>query len=320
MKKTISVAIIFLLIAYMIFAPAKAVGAAGNGLILWYETILPTLLPFAILANIFISSNCFYLLSDFLYPLIRLILPISREGTFPIFAGFLFGFPMGSRICSIMLKENKLSYDEASVIFAISNNMSPVFITSFILNRALGMPKLVVPTLLSLYLPAVIVGRILLHNFPPNACGGDFPQNIGKHSVRHKNTTPRFQLNFKIIDAAIMNGFDTLTKLGGYIMLFSIIASLIHDLPITSDFLKAAGIGMIEITNGIQYTADTNLTLKTKYLLMVAFTAFGGLSGLAQTASMVADSELPIKRYVIIKLILCVSSTLLAMLLFTLLP
>lgn len=63
MKKTISAAIIFLLIFYMLLAPAEAVAAAGNGLVLWYQTILPTLLPFTILSNLFISSNMFYMLS-----------------------------------------------------------------------------------------------------------------------------------------------------------------------------------------------------------------------------------------------------------------
>ena len=83
MKKTISAILIFLLIFYMLTKPAEAVAAAGNGLVLWYQTILPTLLPFAVLSNLFISSNMFYMLSRFLYPIVRLFLPVSREGTFP---------------------------------------------------------------------------------------------------------------------------------------------------------------------------------------------------------------------------------------------
>ncbi len=309
MKKTISITLIFLLIIYLMIAPTKAVAAASNGLVLWYNTILPTLLPFAIFANIFISSNCFYLLSGVLYPFVRLLLPVSREGVFPVFAGFLFGFPMGSNICAAMLKENKLSFDEASIIFAISNNMSPVFISSFIINASLGMPQLVIPSFIALYLPPLVIGRILLHWH-----SATIP------TLSQKNTTPRFQLNFKIIDAAIINGFETLTKLGGYIMLFSIIASLIHELPIPTviniPLFKSIGIGLIEITNGIQYTAGTRLGGEAKYVLMMAFTAFGGLSGLAQTSSMVADTNLPIRKYITIKLFVCLSSTLLALLFF----
>ncbi len=296
MKKTISVVIIFLLIFYLLFFPSDAVDAAGRGLILWYQTILPTLLPFAILSNIFISGNMFYFLSDILHPIIRLLLPVSREGTFPVFAGFLFGFPMGSRICAVMLSENKLCYDEASVIFAVANNMSPVFISSYILHHSLKAPNLILPSFLALYAPAVLVGRVLL-------------ARRRKEKKQHKNTAPGFFLNFKIMDAAIMNGFETLTKLGGYIMLFSMIAAMIHHLPIQNPAIKAVAVGLIEVTNGIAYTSETALGLKHKYLLCILFTAFGGLSGLAQTSSMISGSKLSMKQYVCIKVLLCAVST-----------
>lgn len=306
MKKTISVIVIFILIFYMLCAPKEAVGAAANGLLLWYETILPTLLPFAIVSNLFIDSNMFYLISRFLYLPLRLLLPISREGSFPVFAGFLFGFPMGSRISAVMLSQNKLSYSEASVIFAVTNNMSPVFINSFIFYHALHAPRLALPAFLSLYVPALFIGRLFLHRQPP---APDFSQ---------KNTAPGFCVNFKIMDAAIMNGFETLTKLGGYIMLFSMIAAIAEHLPIHHPLFKSLLIGSIEITNGIQFTSQTTLPLREKYLLCVAFTAFGGLSGLAQTSSMVSGSNLPMKRYIGIKLLLCLSGTALAALLYPL--
>lgn len=306
MKKTISAIVIFILIFYMLSAPKEAVLAAGNGLMLWYQTILPTLLPFAIVSNLFIDSNMFYLLARFLYPPLHLLLPISREGTFPVFAGFLFGFPMGSRISAVMLSQGKLSYQEASVIFAITNNMSPVFINSFIFYHALKTPGLVWPAFLALYLPALIVGRIMLM------------QQKASQPPRQKNTAPGFCMSFKIMDAAIMNGFETLTKLGGYIMLFSMIAALTGHLPIQNPLLRSTLVGIIEITNGIQYTTQTALPLKEKYLLCVAFTAFGGLSGLAQTSSMVAESGLPMKRYLMVKLLLCLLSVTLAELLYPL--
>ena len=281
----------------MLIEPTRAVNAAGNGLILWYQTILPTLLPFAILSSLFISGNMFYVLSDILYPIVRILLPVSREGVFPVFAGFLFGFPMGSRICASMVEEHKLSYDEANIIFVITNNMSPVFISSYIFHHALKAPGLILPAFLSLYLPPLLIGRILLHRHRSSA------------TQKQKNTAPGFQLNFKIMDAAIMNGFETLTKLGGYIMLFSILASLIHTLPIPSAGVKASAVGLIEITNGINCIAGSPLALRSKYLLCILFTAFGGLSGIAQTSSMVAQSRLSIKRYVLLKSIFSLLST-----------
>lgn len=304
MKKTISVILIFSLLVYMLVAPIHAVAAASNGLVLWYKTILPTLLPFAILSNIFITSNIFYIFASVFHPIMRILLPVSKEGTFPVAAGFLFGFPMGSRICSDMVLEGKLSREEASIVFIISNNMSPMFICSYIMDQSLHLSKLVLPSLAILYLPPIILGRILL-------CLQKKPQGQW-----HKNTTPRFQLNFKIIDAAIMNGFEALAKLGGYIMLFSIIASMINLLPISSQILRSSFIGATEITNGIQTVSQMNLNTGTKYLLCMAFTAFGGCSGIAQTSSMVAESHLPMKHYFLTKLFLCLCTSILAVLVY----
>lgn len=131
MKKTISLLILFLCLILLFLHPMLTVSAAANGLMLWYQNILPALLPFAILSNILISSGAFYHISGILYPVIRILIPCSRNACFPLLAGFLFGFPMGSRICAQMLEENQLSREEAVILFAICNNISPMFIARY---------------------------------------------------------------------------------------------------------------------------------------------------------------------------------------------
>lgn len=300
MKKTISILFIFLLLLYLLLFPTYAVNAASSGLVLWYTKILPTLLPFAIISNILISTNAFYSICKFLHPLLHLILPISEEGVFPLLAGFLFGFPMGSKICAQMKIENKLSFSEASILFAITNNISPIFISSYMLIDTLHMPNLVLPTYIIIYIPALLLGRIFYKKLVTTA------------KNKTKKSASRFQINFKIIDTGIMNGFETLTKLGGYIMLFAILTSMIDRIPIPNIYLKALLIGCTEITNGINYTSSQPIKLLYKYVMMIGFTTFGGLSGLAQTSSMIAASTLSMKKYVLTKLTLCFCSCLLA--------
>ena len=57
MKKKFICFAIFILTAYILLYPADAVNASRNGLMLWYEKVLPTLLPFAILSNVLIHSG-----------------------------------------------------------------------------------------------------------------------------------------------------------------------------------------------------------------------------------------------------------------------
>ena len=118
-------------------------------------------------------------------------------------------------------------------------------------------------------------------------------------------------MNFKIIDTGIMDGFETLTRLGGYLMLFSMIASLLQKLPVPR-VVTLILTGMVEITNGIAMLPDSGLPQSVQYVLAVVYTAFGGLSGIAQTSSMIRDTPLSIKRYCIAKLLLAACCGLLA--------
>lgn len=118
-------------------------------------------------------------------------------------------------------------------------------------------------------------------------------------------------MNFKIIDAGIMNGFETLTRLGGYIMLFSMIASMLQALP-TSRMVRLIAIGLTELTNGIQLLDGAPASDGGRYILAMGFTAFGGLSGIAQTSSMIKDTGLSLKKYCLQKVLFALCSALLA--------
>lgn len=304
MKKKLIFLGFLIFIAYILCFPQKAVPAAANGLMLWYERVLPSLLPFAILSNILIYSNYLTYLTKYVYPITRIILPGSENGAFVILSGFLFGFPMGSKNCAELLKCGKISQEEAEILFIITNNISPVFISSFILCQELKLPSMILLSYLVLYLPPVLLGGLLLPKLKNQAPSGTEDRT-------QKAPASKSQMNFKIIDAGIMNGFETLTRLGGYIMLFSMFASMLELLPIP-DTAKVLLTGITEITNGIHRLSEFSLPGRLRYVLAMSFTAFGGLSGIAQTSSMVKGTSLSMKRYLLLKLVLTAVSTLLA--------
>lgn len=277
--------------------------SAGTGLVLWYMQVLPTLLPFSILSNILIYSNYLSYMTRYLAPVIRFFLPVSETGSFVILSGFLFGFPMGSRNCAELLKAGRLSKEEAEILLVVTNNISPVFISSYILDQQLHLPAMTLISYVVLFLPPVIFGNILLHR-------ADL-KNISKPLHVKKKPASGSQMNFKIIDAGIMNGFETLTRLGGYIMLFSMLASLLQKLPLPAT-VRLCITGITEITTGICLLGNSSLPLSIRYTLAMGFTAFGGLSGIAQTSSMIKDTTLSLKSYCQKKVFLSILTLLLA--------
>lgn len=308
MKKKLIFLSLLIFTAYILFFPKDAVEAAATGLILWYDRVLPTLLPFAILSNILIASGYVQYLSRMAAPPIRCILPVSENGAFVVLTGFLFGFPIGSKNCAELLQCRRISRQEAGVLFAITNNISPVFISSYILRQQLHLPQLTLLSYLVLYLPPLLCGMVLLRQ---SGTGSVRPADGISGQTHEKTPASESKMDFKIIDAGIMNGFETLTRLGGYIMLFSMAASALKLLPLP-EWLRLLMTGVTEITNGISLLPLSTLPLRVQYPLAMGFTAFGGLSGIAQTSSMTKGCGLPLKNYCLIRLLCTAASVLLA--------
>ena len=76
-----------------------------------------------------------------------------------------------------------------------------------------------------------------------------------------------------------------------------------HPDPIIPSVTPCALTGFLEITNGISLTAASNLPARLSFALILGTAAFGGLSGLAQTQSMIDGSGLSLGRYLKAKLL-----------------
>lgn len=302
MKKIMYIIILVGFLFYILAFPENSVNAATIGLNLWYESMLPTLLPFSILSYILIHSGILDNCARVLHRFLKKIFPVSSAGIFPLTAGLLFGFPMGSKITADLVLSGKMSRQEGQRLFCACNNISPMFVGSFILIESLKQPKLRLATYLILYVPPLVL--YMLWNRKQH-----FDSPISNPEKKAAS------MNLSLIDAGIMNGFETLAKLGGYIILFAILAQMTTVLPVSNPLLKCLLIGFTEITNGISYTANQNLDFALAYPLMISFTAFGGLSGFAQTASMVKDCRFSMLPYLKMKLLGTAISFALALLL-----
>lgn len=302
MKKRLSICIIMLFILFILIYPGDCVKAAANGLLLWYENILPALLPFTIFSNILIQSGYLDDIVRAAGPFLNRFFFQHPQAAYPMIAGFLFGFPMGSKTTADLLREGKLAVREANILCAMCNNISPVFVSSYLLISSLGVYDKAWQTYAVLYLPPLVCGLFLLRRT--------------EALPLKKNTASGSNLNFQIIDAGIMNGFETLLKLGGYIMLFSLLSQMCIRLSSGHELIYLCLTGATEITNGIHAIAQSGYPLAAKYPMLIAATAFGGLSGFAQTASMVKETGISMRFYLVFRLVQTFLSTLLAVCIF----
>lgn len=294
-----------MLLLFLLSEPKVAVEGARFGLMLWSNRLLPSLLPFLILTQILIKSG--YL--DAITKKLHLSYPY-----FVLLAGTLFGFPMGCKLTADLYLKGHLTKREASLLFIISNHMSPAFVGGYILSETLDAGELIPVTYLILYLPAVCYGLWALHCMSRRQ--SLLHTNSGPQIAPTKKSTSGLQLNFAILDAGIMDSFETMLKLGGYVMLFSIITAMCRHFLSAFPALCTLLAGLLEITGAVSAIDNFFANAYLKYVAILTATAFGGCSGIAQTASLIhpqgKDLGLSIASYIRGRLLLAGITALLA--------
>ena len=116
----------------LLACPALALTGARNGLLLWADVVLPTLLPFMICSGMIVALNGVPLLTKPLFPFLSRFMGLSQPGSFVFITGLLCGYPMGARMDSRFLEEGRIELNEARTLLAVSNHPSPMFILGYI--------------------------------------------------------------------------------------------------------------------------------------------------------------------------------------------
>lgn len=107
----------------------------------------------------------------------------------------------------------------------------------------------------------------------------------------------------QILDYSIIDAFSTMVRVGGYVILFSILSAFMSQLLAGAGNVKYLLISLLEVTNGLNLLKTAPLDTHTRWLIMMACTAFGGLSVMAQIKGMLVGTSLSIKPYIIGKCI-----------------
>ena len=282
----------------MLCFPKETLSGASDGLLLWFQIVLPTLLPFFIFTNLLIYTNSITYISYVCSPLLQRLFSVSANGSFAILAGFLCGYPVGAKVTADLAKTKRISLSEAKYLLSFCNNTSPAFVISYIVIQNLKDESVLIPTLLILYLSPIICSFFFRKRY-----------HIKKESLYVKNSLKKeLYFSFEIFDHCIMNAFENITKVGGYIILFSILFSLGKLLPLRP-FLP-----FLEITNGIPHILNHTSSFATSYIMILALTSFGGVCAIAQTSAMLTDTKLSILNYTTKKLVTALVTSLLAFL------
>lgn len=298
---------------YLLLFPGAALTSTRDGLLLWYHSVLPVLFPFMLLCGLLLKFDFLKKLPKVLTKPFRALLGVSECGAFAVAAGFLCGFPMGAKITSDLQREGKLGDGEARFLLGFVNNLSPVFILSYLASEQMGCPGY-----RGLFL-ASILGSAMLYGFFTSLRfrreNTVFPEPSASAADPRQGAAD----TYAVIDGCICDTVENTVKLGVYITIFKIISdAVLHFLPLSHPILLFLG-ASVEVTGGIHLLAAAPLSPGLKFILVNSLCAFGGFSALAQTVSIASLKDETLFYYIksrVMITLLCAALSACSMLLF----
>lgn len=317
--------IIFILftISLILFSDSNLL-AAQNGLHLWATKVLPSLFPFFVATELLCMTNFTYILGKILNKFMKPLFNVPGESSLAIILGIISGYPIGAKVVCNLKKEKIISKIEAERLIAYTNNSGPLFILSTVgialfQNKRIGIILLV----------SHVVSAILVAYFFKFWKYDHIEYSFNENKFNFKNMPIKLSNFGEILSNSIKNAITNILSIGGFIVIFSVILSILNTsgiINIISNFFNIFGIpinistafitGLLELTNGVFLSANL---YKDYYLISILLTSFllgfAGISVLFQVYSIISKENISIKPYIIGKLLQGFISTILTFIL-----
>lgn len=297
--------VITIVIVLFVINIESSIQAAIEGCKLSFKAIVPTVFSFSLICNLLISYDGISLYSNILGPLMCKPLKLSSNCSFPIVASMLCGYPLGAKYSSDIYELGYIEKKEYFRLVNIASNAGPVFLLGSVGATLLGNVKYGYFLLISNYLSLFFIALLTIKKSSYN-------------NYYKKKTSKSLNVNFGLaIDDAIKNAINTTLAVSGYVVAFSVIISIIKNstlinnifynietfLNIPQNVLYGTFLGSIEMTNGCNIIASSNLSIHLKLSIISFFASFSGLSAIAQTSSFMSKNNVSMIKYIFLKLV-----------------
>ena len=305
--------VVFVIITFCLVIFSRSnLNAAKNGLTLWATCVVPSLFPFFIMTNLLSQTKVVEFTGKLLDKFMRPLFNVPGIGGFTFVMGLISGYPVGAKIVADFREDGKVTKDEGERLLAFTNNSGPLFILSSVGIALFGDTATGLLLLCTHILSCITVGIIL---------GKFSKKSDAEFRKRHDATYPSKNVTLRnlggILGDSINNSISTILMIGGFVVIFSVIISILNQthvldfiskffnpilatLSFDLDFAKPLVSGIIELTNGVNQVANISIKAISQNVVLCAFLlGFGGFSVLLQVFSIVAKTDLSMKKYVI---------------------
>lgn len=318
LKKNILTILFLLFTLGLLLFSNTSLSAVRNGLSLWVTSVIPSLFPFFVSTELLMHTNIVNQLGFVFSKIMKPLFNIRGEGSFAFVMGIISGYPVGAKIACDFRKNNICTKEECERLLSFTNNSGPLFVIGTVgilmfKNTTIGI-LLFVTHLIS----SISVG-IIFRFWKRNKILNYY--NAKSYFKPHNKKSVSLYNLGDVLAESIKSATSTILLIGGFIVLFSSIISILKScgileycsilinplfniLNIDTSFVLPLISGFIEITSGISSISNIACKKISINLILTSFLlGFGGISVLLQVLSITSKTDLSIKPYILGKLL-----------------
>lgn len=223
--RSIIIPTLFVLFAIcLVLFSSSNLSAAQNGLSLWATSVIPSLFPFFVATELLSYTNIVSLLGQCFNKIMKPLFNVRGEGSFAFIMGIISGYPVGAKIACNLRESNTCSKEECERLLAFTNNSGPLFIIGTVGIKMFGSSTIGFLLLITHILACISVG-VCFRFWKASSSSGYLCDYNSKKAL----STNRVRLSNlgEVISKSITNSISTILNIGGFIVIFSVIISIL---------------------------------------------------------------------------------------------
>lgn len=312
--------LIFFIVCMIIF-PTAVFQASKAGLAVWWNIVLPALLPFFISSELLMGYGIVQFMGVLFEPVMRPLFNLPGAASFVMAVGYTSGFPISASLTAKLRNGNRCTRLEAEKLISFTNNASPLFMLVAVGVGMFNSPQLGILIAVCHYTANICLGLLLrfYRSSDPEFTPGIiidrsiFRQAISEMKKSYRENPRPFG---KMLGDAISSSISKLLTIGGFMVIFSIIINIssilgfngllaelmgfiLLKLGFSHSMIQAMSSGFFEITLGAKAVSQTAAPLMQKITAVSMILGWSGLSVIAQVAAMVNQTDIRISLFII---------------------
>lgn len=286
-SRAITGVLIILLVALLMKNSQLAVEYINRGLLLCVRTMIPSLFPFMVAAELLVHSGGGEALARWLGRWLSALFGLSECGAVAWLLGMLCGFPVGARTAACYDRDGKLTRREFNWLLSCGNIPGSAFLVSAVGGSLFGDAR-IGWCFLGLAVGATVLVGLLYRVLLPR--GGEWQKTA---PFADATCGGRHELGFGLVSESVAAAADGMLGICGTVVLFGALTgawTALADALSLPPVVRTLSFGFFELTTGVS-EASTVTRTETALILCAAMIGWAGLSVHCQILSFARENR-----------------------------